>query len=81
MWLKIMHSSYKKINENVICNCQQAIIWTNASILSIGPLGTNVNEIWIEIKNLLEQNAFQNVVYEMAAILSQPQCVNTIWHH
>ena len=28
---------------------QQAIIWTNAGILLIGPLGTNVSEILIEI--------------------------------
>ena len=28
---------------------RQAIIWTNAGILSIGPLGTNVSEILIEI--------------------------------
>ena len=27
----------------------QAIIWTNAGILLIGPLGANVNEIFIEI--------------------------------
>ena len=28
---------------------RQAIIWTNAGILLIGPLGTNFNEILIEI--------------------------------
>ena len=28
---------------------RQAIIWANAGILSIGPLGTNLNEILIEI--------------------------------
>ena len=28
---------------------RQAIIWTNAGILFIGPLGTNFNEILIEI--------------------------------
>ena len=28
---------------------RQAIIWTNAGILSIGPLGTNFNENLIEI--------------------------------
>ena len=28
---------------------RQAIIWTNAGILSIGPLGTNLSEISIEI--------------------------------
>ena len=44
----------------------QAISWTNAGILLIGPLGANVSEIWI-----------QTVVCEMAAILSRPQCVKT----
>ena len=28
---------------------RQAIIWTNAGILLIGPLGTNFSEIFIEI--------------------------------
>ena len=48
----------------------QAIIWTNAWILLIGLLGTNFSEIFIH------ENAFENVVCEMAAILSRPQCVN-----
>ena len=32
---------------------RQAIIWTNAGILLIGPLGTNFNEILIEILTFL----------------------------
>ena len=28
----------------------QAIIWTNAGLLSIEPLGTNIREIWIKIQ-------------------------------
>ena len=31
-------------------NRRQAIIWTNAGILLIGPLGTNFGENWIEIQ-------------------------------
>ena len=31
----------------------QAIIWTNAGLLSIGPLGTNLSEILIKIQNFL----------------------------
>ena len=31
---------------------RQAIIWNNAGILSIGPLGTNFSEILIKIQNL-----------------------------
>ena len=48
---------------------RQAIIWTNAGILLIEPLGTNFSEILIEI-------AFESVLYEMVAMLSRPQCVN-----
>ena len=51
----------------------QAIIWTNAGLLLIGPLGTNFSEILIEI--FIQENAFECVVCETAAILSWPQCV------
>ena len=44
----------------------QAIIWTNAGLLSIEPLGTNFIEILIKI----EENAFENVG-KKAAILSR----------
>ena len=55
---------------------RQAIIWANAGILLIGPLGTNLSEILIEIYTFsLKKNAFENVVWEMAAILFRPQCV------
>ena len=33
----------------IMAGLYQAIIWTNAGILLIGPLGTNFNEILIEI--------------------------------
>ena len=56
---------------------RQAIISTNAGILLIGPLGTNFSENFIGIQNVfIKQNAIENVVCEMASILSQPQCVN-----
>ena len=45
---------------------RQAIIWTNAGILLIGALGTNVSAILIKIKILIllktEENAFENVL-------------------
>ena len=48
---------------------RQAIIWTNAGILLIGPLGTNFSEILIEINYIfIQENAFENVVWKMAAI-------------
>ena len=45
---------------------------TNAGLLSIGPLGTNFIEILIKIQNvsILKKNASENIVREMAAILS-----------
>ena len=55
---------------------RQAIIWTNAGILLIGPLGTNFNEILIKIYTVIEENAFENVAWKMVVILSRPQCVN-----
>ena len=39
-------------------------------------LETNLSEILIEIYTFSLKNAFKNVVWEMAAILSRPQCVN-----
>ena len=30
---------------------RQAITWTNADLLSIGPLGTYLSEIWIKIQS------------------------------
>ena len=47
---------YASINKTIICSDnglssdrRQTIIWTNAGILLIGPLGTHCNEILIEI--------------------------------
>ena len=51
---------------------RQAIIWTNDGQLLIGPLGTNFSEI------LIQENAFESVVWEMAAILSRPRWVNLL---
>ena len=54
----------------------QAIIYTNAGLLSIGPLGTNFSEILIKIHFFIYENASENNVCEMAAILSRGRCVN-----
>ena len=57
----------------------QAIIWTYAGILLIGPLGTNLSEILNQnLYIFIQENAFENVVWKMTAILSLPQCVKTI---
>ena len=58
---------------------RQAIIWTNARILLIGPLGTNFSEILIEIQifSLKEIRLNLNVVCEIFTSF-RPQCVNTL---
>ena len=55
---------------------RQAIIWTNAGILIIGPLRNKLQ--WNSNRNsniFVQENAPENVVSEMASILSRPQCV------
>ena len=55
----------------------QVIIWSNAGILSIAPLATNFH--WNFYQNSyisIQENPFENGVWEMASILSRPQCVN-----
>ena len=55
---------------------RQAIIWTNAGISLIGTLGTNFSEFFYRNSYIfIQENAFENVVCKMAAILSRPQCV------
>ena len=45
----------------------RAIIWTNAAILLIGPLGTNFSEIIIKIYLFfIQENAFENAVRQWA---------------
>ena len=59
---------------------RQAIIWTDAGILLIGRLETNFNEILIKIHTFsFKKKSFENVVWKIASILSQPQCVNKIY--
>ena len=54
----------------------QAIIWTNAGILLIGPLGTKFSEILIEILSF----SFKQIHLKVSSakwlnVLSRPQCV------
>ena len=59
----------------------QVIILTNDGILLIGTLGTNFNEILIEIHIFsFKKNAFGNVVCKMAASTQQgANCVYNSW--
>ena len=53
----------------------QAIIRTNAVTLLITLQWTIFNEILIEIQLFfIQENAFENTVWEKAAILFRPQC-------
>ena len=61
---------------------RQAIIWTNAGILLIGPYETNFSEILIKIHTSSFKKMHLKMTSEkMSAILSRPQCViNGVWH-
>ena len=50
---------------------RQAIIWTNAGILLIGPLGTNFNEILIEIHAF----SFKKMHLKMSSEKWCPSCL------
>ena len=58
----------------------QAIIWTNAGILLIGPLGTKISEILIEIHTFL----FKKMHLIITSGKGQPFCIGlnilTHWH-
>ena len=56
------------------CRCQ-AIIWTNAGLLLIGPSGTNFSKN-INSYIFIQENAFVNFVCKIAATLSPPQWFN-----
>ena len=59
----------------------QAIIEINSGILSIGPLGTNFNEILIKMQNFsFHELSYENVVCEMAAIKMGTVHFHTIQH-
>ena len=49
----------------------QAITWTNADLLSIGPLGTNFIEIWIKIQKF----SFLKMPLKMLSAKWQPFCL------
>ena len=55
---------------------RQAIIWTNAGILLIWPLGTNFSEILIAINTFSFMKMHLKMSLENGGHLSRPQCVN-----
>ena len=59
----------------------QAISWTNADLLSIGPLGANLSEIQMEIHNFSFMKMHLKMLSaKMAAILSIGRWVNNSHH-
>ena len=51
---------------------RQAIIWTNARILLIEPLGTNFSEIWIKIHIF----SFKQIYFKLSSVKWQPFCLD-----
>ena len=90
-WGRVTHICVRKLtiigSENGLSpDRRQAIIWTNAGILLIGPLGTNFSEIFNRNPDIVfQENTLQSAVCKMASILSRSQCVNghcripTVW--
>ena len=62
-----------------LVGAKPAIIYINAGILLIEPLGINFSEILIKIRTFrIQENEFANVVCKMAANLSRPQTVHIL---
>ena len=59
---------------------RQVIIWANNGILLIRTWGTNFSDILNRNSYIfIQDNSFENVVWNMAAICSRPQYVNRIF--
>ena len=82
-WGRVMHICVDNLNIIVSDNGlspgrHQAIIWTNAGILLIGPLGTNSSEIAIRIQIF----SFKKMHLKMASTKRRPFCLglNVLTH-
>ena len=70
------------LDNGLLPDRRQAIIWTNAGILLIRTLGTKFQ--WNRKRNwyiFIQENALENVVWKMAAILSILSPGNTCAHN
>ena len=80
-WDRVMHICVSKLtiigsDNGLSPGRRQAIIWSNAGILLIGPFGTNFRDILIEIHiYFFREDALEIVVRKLVTILSRPQCV------
>ena len=80
-WGRLTHAA---VNQTIINSDNglppgrcQAIIWTNAGILSIGPLGINFSEILME-NEIFSIKKMRLKMSSAKSILSRPQCVKMI---
>ena len=75
-WGRVTHICVSKLiiigsDSGLLPGRRQAIIWTNAGLLLIGPLGTNFNEILIEIYTF----SFKKMHLEMSSGKWRPSCL------
>ena len=75
-WGRVTHICVSKLtiigsDNGLSPGWRQAIIWTNACILLIGPLGTNFNEISIEI----HKSSFKKIHFKMSSGKWRPSCL------
>ena len=75
-WGRVMHICVSKLtiigSDNGLSPARrQAIIWTNAGILLIGPLGTNLSEILIEILTF----SFKKMLMKVLSAKRRPFCL------
>ena len=75
-WGRVTHICVSKLtiiaSDNGLSPCwRQAIIWTNAGILLIGPQGTNFNDILIEIHII----SFKKFHLKMSSGKRRPSCL------
>ena len=83
-WGRVTHTCISKLtiigpDNGLLPGRGQAIIWTSAGILLIWTLWTNLN-LKQNSYIFIQENAFENVVCIMTAILSWPQCVKCVFY-
>ena len=75
-WGQVTHICVSKLaiissDNGLLPGQRETIIWTNAGILLIGPLGTNFIDIWIEIQIF----SFRKMHLKMASAKWHPFCL------
>ena len=75
-WGRVTHICVSKLtiigsDNGLSPDRRQAIIWTNAGILFIGPLGTNFSEILIEILTF----SFKKMCLKVSSVKWRPFCL------